>query len=155
VATTPESIVVDSWNDMRQFGVNSLTGEACAYSMRLLCDLSGDGAALVADYFGLKNTSVFQPNWNSMVGEHAAIASVMLVREELIPLATFALFRMGVLAVVERGRRCDLIGVFDADWLKRYEDLIASAPDCGYAIRRNPRPSGGSRNQHAFSGRTV
>ena len=156
MSTTFESISVGSWGDMRQLGVNYLTGEACAFGMRGLCDLSGDGAALVADYFGLKNTTVFQPNWNSMVGEHAAIASVMLAREELVPLATFALLRMGALAVVSKPGS-GVTGVFDVNLLERYEELSAKNPDLGYCIRRNYRtgPGVGSRNTHQMSGRTV
>lgn len=151
-----DSISVGSWEDMRQLGVNYLTGEACAYGMRGLCDLSGDGVALMVDYLGLKNTGVFQGNWNSMVGEHAAIASVMLVREELIPLATFALLRMGALAVVGK-QGSGVTGIFDEDLLRRYEELSAKNPDLGYFIRRNYRtgPGIGSRNTHQFSGRTV
>ena len=44
---------VHCWNDLRQFGINILTGEACALGMRVLCDLDEQGVRLMREVFGL------------------------------------------------------------------------------------------------------
>ena len=150
-----ESIQVSSWMDLQQFGIQYLTGEACTYSLRILCDLSEEGCLLVCDYLGLPPDTKFAANWNSMVGSAPAVASVMLARDSVRQIAHFAFFRMGALAMLTK--HGTYVGIFDADLLERYVKLIAENPDMGYDLYRNTRtgnPAEGSRNVHAMTGRT-
>jgi hypothetical protein len=139
-----QSIMVHSWEDLRQLGINMLTGESCGYSLRLLCDVSEEGKALLADYFGMPGIQL-AANWNSRVGEQPAVGSIMLSRKLLMPLAEFALLRKGALAVVESDSM--IMGVFDQTLLDRYGE------NTNLAIRRNFATD--SRVTHAMTGRTV
>lgn len=150
-----DSIQIHDWHDMNQFGINVLTGESCAFGMRLLCDLNEDGVVLINDYFGINGA--FNANWNSEVDGKLAIASVMLPRELLMPLARFALFRRGALAIAQSPANTLLpgaiVGIFSAERLAEYD----AHGGTNFSIQRNPRGTGpgiGSRNTHAMSGRT-
>lgn len=144
------TIQIHTWSDLRQFGINALTGEACAYSMRLLCDVNEDGRDALCDYLGIKPEG-FNAPWNSTVHEKLALGSIMLSRETLMPLAQFLLFRAGALACAPYGH-C-LTGVFDKDRLIAYEDA-------GFKVQHNPllhstAPHVGSRNVHDMTGRAA
>jgi hypothetical protein len=146
---------VSRFFDMAQFGLTGLTGEACAYGMRMLCDVNEEGKALLADFFGMSNIELDR-NWNSTVNEQPAIGSVMLSHDLVPKLAQFAFFRKGALAVVITDREVN--GIFTAERLKEYRDYIEKYPNCGYRLASNhamhsTAPMQGSRNVHAFTGR--
>jgi hypothetical protein len=114
-----------NFSGLSAIGIEPLTGEACAYSMRVLCDLNEDGCKLIADFFGLRlpyrpmpldhrateteiaaykkamdkfeaeRAAMFHPQCNSSVDGKPAVASVMLSREVMPALARFALFKAG------------------------------------------------------------
>lgn len=142
--------------DLTQFGINALTGEACAYSMRTLCDVSDDGRALLQEYFGVGELNL-APNWNTMAGDEHAIGSIMLASDSLKALARFAFFRAGALAVVAYSS--SIVGVFEQDRLEQYQDLSVGAAGDNVHIYRNPaaypgqQPVVGSRNMHSATGR--
>lgn len=147
---------VHTFGDLVQFGIDALTGESCAFSMRLLCDVNADGAALLADYLGL-TTAAFQDNWNSTVNGQPAVGSVMLDRDCLSRLATFAAFRAGALAVVVGVG--SVVPVMTPERLAEYTDCLSNHPELG-SLWRNPtigatQPHAGSRNVHAATGRTT
>lgn len=121
------------------FGVNPLTGEACAYGLRILCDASQEGVALLTQFLGTA-TLALSPNWNSRVGERPAVASVLLPRETLRPLHVFALLQQGHDFVTVD----DPTGYTKEEW-DRY-------PDPKPAAIRNPQRQ---RNTHEMSGRTL
>jgi len=147
---------VHTWSDLQQFGINCLTGESCAYGMRLLCDLNEDGRKLVADYHGT-NIHSFRSNWNSTVDGKPAVASVMLHRDSLQQIAIFAMFRAGALAAaVWNG---ETVPVESDERLAEYENYINNGGST-WSLRRNPAltstaPREGSRNVHAASGRAT
>jgi hypothetical protein len=148
---------VSRFFDMAQFGVTGLTGESCAYSMRMLCDVSEEGKELLADFFGMPQLAL-ERNWNGHVGDAPAIGSIMLQHDIVRALAQFAFFRKGALAVVSTDHEVN--GVFTEEKLKAYQDLIEKYPNCGYSLRRNhtlssSAPMQGSRNVHAMSGRAT
>lgn len=66
--------LIQSLNDLVDFGIYPLTMESDALSFRMLCDLSANGRKIVAETFGLAETG-FPPNWNSSRG---AVASCLL-----------------------------------------------------------------------------
>lgn len=122
---------------LNQFGVNPLTGEACAYGLRILCDLSEGGITLLTQFLGVDEL-VLYPTWNPRVGERPAVASVLLPRETLRPLHVFALLQQGHDFVTLD----DPTGYAQEEW-DRY-------PDPKPAAIRNPQRQ---RNTHAISGR--
>ena len=145
---------IHTWADLKQFGINPLTGEACKYSMRLLCDMSDKGVDLVLDYFGMPHgETVFAKNWNSMVGDDPAVASIMLSRDAFGSLCRFALFRAGYDIV---------LWTQDGGWYGYTEDELPEGmtqeklTSMYKAVYRNPAPqSATSRNTHAMSGRQL
>lgn len=157
---------IESSNPLQDFGVNMLTGEACAFSMRVLCDLNEDGASLIRDFLGLGHGTtreVFAENWNSTVGDSPAIASVMLTREVIPALIRFAMFRQGYQFFLTFNESWGGIA-FDSEdatgnnsMLQLYIDGTAAMLANDKArLYRNPRgnhPRVGSRNVHAFTGR--
>jgi hypothetical protein len=123
--------------------------------MRILCDVNAAGRILLMDFFGLPDL-LLAANWNSRVDGSPAIGSIMLPRGIWPELTRFAMFKQGALAVVETGGE-ELTSVFDQEILDRYVDLNERGI-VEHRIYRNYKsggPSVGSRNIHAFSGRTV
>jgi len=148
---------LQSLTDLKDFGINPLTGEACAYSMRLLCDLSADGEELVAGFLGLRDTTSFPANWNSMVGEKDSVGSVMLTRSTLKELMYFALFNVEKCDVVIGTLDGSVIGLSVKDtYYQGYLDLAAASPE-KYTVQRNNATASaqGGRNEHQFTGRTL
>jgi len=148
-------VEVSQWDHLKQFGINCLTGEACKYAQRLLCDLNEDGAALIMDYLGV---TMLRENWNSTVNDKPAVASVMLHRESLQQIAQFAIMRMNPFAIMYGNHA--VIGIFTPEAYDRYSNFIRDFPSSTkewklHTLQRSLNPGDGSRNQHAFSGRTV
>lgn len=158
------SIQIHNWAGLQQFGINPLTGEACKYSMRLLCDLNEDGLALLRDFLGLQTfisgihddaNPQFPPNWNSQVNGKPALASIMLARGIYNDLCHFALFRAGVVWAV-RTPAGDWMGYSEEDVVhySLTREKLQVRED--WTVHANPAPrDSGSRNQHAFTGRTT
>lgn len=83
--------LANHWADLKDYGINPLTGEACAYSLRILCDVSQKGADLLTLFFGGNIQFTDKSNWNSKVGEDDAVASITLPRGILDDLRVFIL----------------------------------------------------------------
>lgn len=148
---------VHSFGDLKQLGIGCLTGESCAFSMRILCDVNEDGKELLADFFGMSDIQL-EKNWNSYVGDKPAIGSIMLVHDVVEKIAQFAFFRAGAIAVVVG--LGEVTPVFEQSLLDRYVDTMKQYPSTERSIRRNPKAYAmgaavGSRNVHAFSGRAY
>lgn len=124
---TSTSIV--TFNDLNVFGIQPLTGEACVFNERVLCDVSLKGKELLKDYFGLLDLELNDP-MNSFVGADRSEGSLMLSRAVLADIGLFALMHAGALAVI---RHADgtLQGIADSAYLSAYEQA-------GYPVRRNP-----------------
>jgi len=71
-------ITIRDWNDLQHFGINFLTGEACAVGKRLLCDVNNQGRKLLCSIFGLPSNTTLAENWNSQVNGDDAIGSIFL-----------------------------------------------------------------------------
>lgn len=156
-----------SFSDLpAKFGINPLTGEACAYGMRVLCDLNDDGVALVCAYLGMEEGASLAKSWNSTVGGRPALKSIMIEREMFPALVRFALFREGFQYVLQSEGSTDATGFSDRDLehypaLSMYLDGHSSMlkHNGGHALLyrnpRNPAASIGDRNVHQFSGRSA
>ena len=146
--------------DLNQFGIESLTGEACAYSMRMLCDLNQEGVDLICDYFGLASGNALAKNWNSEVDERPAIASIMIENSSFRPLLRFAIFRLGHDTLVFPTEHADIVFALNRDAPEDraiLEQLQNNYIDCiVYRTAINPgQPRVASRNVHAFTERAV
>lgn len=143
-------------NLQEQLGINLLTGESDVFCQRILCDLTKPGAALIRDWLGLPANCALQPSWNAGEG------SVMLDRNLFPALVRFALLREGYQYVYGPEHYADYRAFNDSD-LTEYPALAAVLVDVlmptnDMRLYRNPKNPGqphvGTRNVHAFSGRT-
>lgn len=75
-------------NDLKEYGIYPLTGEADALGYRILCDVDKRGKELIEDTFGVQCGTA---PWNiSMAGGREHVASVMLTHraaEDIGPIA--------------------------------------------------------------------
>jgi hypothetical protein len=149
---------IDCWDDMRAHGVDALTGEACGYAMRLLCDVTEDGRDLIQRFLG--GTVAIQPasNWNGGSANDPHVGSILLPRSILPELAAFTLlYTTSETAIVtfSDGRVASL----DAERFQRYQELDAERDDDSKFPRmidrvwRRPTETSSERNRHAMSGR--
>lgn len=140
---------IHSFNDLRQYGINVLTGESCALSRRLLCDLTEAGRSLVIKALGIPDISL-SADWNG--GD--AVGSMLLDRETLRTCAILALFQdPEVFEVWEDQRSIYFMGLTEED-LNRHKEEQAGRFDPSvdylrtYRLFRNQ-----DRNLHQMSGR--
>lgn len=148
--------VLTQFSGLQQFGINPLTGEACAYGLRILCDLTEKGADLVRSFLGAPELDCFPQNWNSVTaGEgERCVCSVLLPRSAMRDLMIFALFAEDecseVLVSVE-----GIYGLQPHDeYRERYLELAAERPT-QYTVYTRPQRATAGRNVHLFTGRTV
>lgn len=152
--TEKRDIIIRAWADLRPFGINMLTGESCAFSMRLLCDVSEEGRVLLGEWLGMPDIHLAAP-WNSRVGDAPSVGSIMLDRSALHSLGRFILAREGVLAIAEYADQ-SLVGITTSERLSQYEAL--SSDFDSVKLWRNAcssAPVVGSRNVHALTGRAA
>jgi len=148
-----ETKTIDSWHDLEQYGIISLTGEACGTGQRLLCDLTPAGVELIESF--LTTTIKIGNNWNRREGQ---VASIMMPRCLLNDLLIYALLREGYEAVISvtgngRYRSHGIHGMSMAAWEKRRECWNEAYQGkvrlyCGSGTAR-----GGLLNRHEMSGR--
>ena len=77
---------------LRELGIEMLTGEACAFSLRILCDLNEGGVTLLQNALGIRIDRDTSPrNMNHRVNGLAAVHSVMLTHGQLDDLLVYGL----------------------------------------------------------------
>lgn len=166
-------ITIFNMLDMQQFGLTYLTGESCSYTMRVLWDLNDDGVELIADFLGIPHHAVYADeqcgtvvvpakgmlakNWNSMVGEKKAVASIMLPQAIIPELARFALFRHGC-AVVFHAEAGGIYGMLPKElhMLENAKSAYAGTMHTNPFMRKEVEMRGDpatGRNVHLMSGR--
>jgi hypothetical protein len=148
------------WEDLKPYGIDVLTGEACAYNYRLLCDITPAGVALFNAVFGLQLQvkESLPEGWNNRKAR-----SIMLPRAMFEPLAVFALFTVsncrkvyitydGTIHGIESTDTDEQVRNF-VEWNQGHlcESCQRYGADGGINLQySNP---GYSRNQHQMSGR--
>ena len=136
---------VSSWDHLRPYGIDLLTGEACSLMYRLLCDLTQSGKRIVEQCLSVQIQS---ENWNSGSSDDPHVACIMLTREMLVPLAVFALLENGCREVWVTDHAATGVEADDRDEdverMKRF-----SKPVRRFAYHGQFR----DRNQHQMSGR--
>jgi hypothetical protein len=160
VSTTTDMIAIEKWEHLEHFGIKALTGEACTYMMRLLCDVNEEGRLGILDYLSLPGDTVLAGPWNSLVNGKPGVGSIMLHRDCLSALAEFLLRRAGAKALVRLASSGRIIGLFTDERVAQYEQLLQDMPNSTSQWRvqrlpRNTHPGVGSRNIHAMSGRAM
>ena len=109
---------INSWNDLRAYGIMPLTWEACGLSYRLLCDVTEHGKQILEKCLDVRITPA-EP-WN-----RDAVGSIMLPHEMLIPLGIFALLQSGCTEVWRNGDA--LLGIEPNDPHQLIEQSVAGA----------------------------
>ena len=150
-----------NYSDLAKYGINPLTGEADAYSRRLLCDLNQEGIILLTAYLGFAHTKAaeqaFPANMNTTVGELPAVASCMLARAVLPDLMIFALLHVEHFDYVYEGHG-DYVGFNQEDGLA-VDYYRERAGEDGHlhqnCAKRSNHPHIGDRNIHQMSGRVL
>ena len=142
---------VFSWDDLRQFGIDALTGEACGFGMRLLCDVTKQGKELLERFLG--GTVQIKPdsNWNGGSKDDPHVGSVLLPRGIFTDLAAFCLLQTGQRTVyaTKDGEAREAYDEISPE--KRQEEQEIYRVQRVY--RRSSAPGTGDRNEHAMSGR--
>ena len=136
---------VSSWDHLRPYGIDLLTGEACSLMYRLLCDLTQNGKRIVERCLSVQIQS---ENWNGGSGDDPHVASIMLTREMLVPLAVFALLENGCREVWVTDSAA--IGVEPDDSDDELERMKRFTKPVRRFAFRGPFQD---RNQHQMSGR--
>jgi hypothetical protein len=128
--------------DMEPFGIEALTGEACGYGLRELCDLNEDGAKYLREFFSLADNA-FLPPWNShgKYGKH--VASILIGHHSFDDIAIFLLLKHHLWVVGARE------GTFAADT----EEELDAIRKWHHPFQTYFNNNWSSRNQHAMSGR--
>jgi len=139
---------INCWNDLREFGIVPLTGEACGLSYRLLCDVTERGKRLLEKAMGVDEIKLAD-NWNND-DKSPHVGSIMLPNS-VIPF-------IGIFALLERGCR--------EVWIDKQDSLFGiEATDSDEAVesfkkyhegllrRYSFEGTAGDRNQHVMSGR--
>ena len=153
--------ILQRWSDLVPYGINCLTGEACAYSIRLLCDLNEDGVKLLNDFYGGNIKFSEKSNWNQKVNNKPAVASIMLTDGVMVDLFKFILFSENYPYVRESKRFSSVSGLK----LDEIPDRAGYSTSSIFNYLRNPAyddGSGedkgvrvGSRNIHQMTGRVT
>lgn len=136
---------VATWSDLRPFGVDLLTGEACSLMYRVLCDLTVQGKRVVERCLSVEIRS---ENWNSGPADDPHVASIMLTDEMLTPLAVFALLDAGCREVYTTDRGA--VGIEESD---SAEQVDRAKRVCKLQRRFAYQGPHQDRNEHMMSGR--
>jgi hypothetical protein len=128
------------WNDLSDYGIRYLTGERDPYGIRVLCDLTEDGAKLLEEFF-CTNRIMFQAAWNS-----GAVASVMLPHSIWKDLVDFIILHV---------EKCRYRIKFQDGSVTGYnKDMNREEIEkWGWQVKTNFNQHGGNTNTHAFTGR--
>jgi hypothetical protein len=152
-------------NDLQEYGINPLTGEACRVGRRILCDLTDEGKEVVCDLLGIPVNSKFAENWNSSQRTGKSHHSFMLPYELITDLMVWCLIHEGCtqIAVVDSQTKGGLHydggvhGLREADDPMEWQEWLEHLARFGSTYRLitlKDQPGHGTRCTHQMSGRT-
>ncbi len=84
------TVLVSSLHDLGPFGIQALTGEACGFTMRLLCDVTAKGKRIAMQWLGLPHDTPLRKAWNRGTAEDPHVGCLMLQGNQLQGLAVVA-----------------------------------------------------------------
>jgi len=160
-------MTIGSWQDLERFGIDALTGEACGYAMRVLCDVTAQGKALIERFLGGSIVIKPESQWNGGTRVDPHVGSVLLPYSIFTDLAAFCLLQRApadeyVVTMYNHGA-CTM----DAERYAMYAQLDARRDADPAEVRndnrdnrhitrvwrRSNQPGTGDRNTHMMSGR--
>lgn len=145
---------INSLGDLDVYGLNCLTGEACAFNMRLLFDVNEHGIRQLELYFGFSKLET-QSNWNSSVNGEPAIGSVMLSADTAWDFGAYMMLidQYDVVIPNQDGHH----GVYGFNTQNDIgREYLEKLREDGLRLLYGTRGHDGTgRNQHQFTGRTV
>ncbi len=139
---------ISSWSDLRPYGIDALTGEACGLMYRILFDVTAKGKQIIEKCLSVEVK--LAEAWNRGSKEDPHVGSIMLAQEMLTPLAVFALLESGCREVWRL--EDSLLGIDPDDT----PETVARLRDVyGDRIGGSYRYGGtaGDRNVHQMTGR--
>jgi hypothetical protein len=139
--------VIRNWENLREFGIICLTGEACILGARALCDLTPAGQTLVREYLGLPYNSGFTDAWNT-----EGTGSMFIPWDCLPSLAAFVLIKSGCHCAIHVAQD-GIYGIEPGDDKDRINDWLATV-----GVQRRygmlaGHPRAGLSAVHAITGR--
>ena len=140
---------IQCWSDLRPFGLDCLTGEACGLMYRILFDLTAQGKTIVEKCLDVKIAS--EP-WNCGSPDDPHKASIMLSPEMMVPIGIFALLESGCTEVWMLDGA--LFGIEASD-TEMEIDIWRTFHEKNIRRMFSYRGTAGSRNLHVFSGRVT
>ena len=140
---------ITSYNDLKKFGFNPLTGESCNFSMRMLFDLSEEGKGTLARLLGLTSIEL-SPSWNN--GEFSA-GSFLMPRSMFEDLALFILVNQPDVVIAVQYKHSGFSGYTQKQW-DEHREYINTDPDITRRVTPMYRQPN-DRVTHAFTGRTA
>jgi hypothetical protein len=142
---------INNWQQLSEFGIVILTGEACGLSYRFLCDLTEQGKKIVEKCLGQKFTGCVE-QWNSGPKTNPHVTSIMLPPEMFGPLAVFCLLESGCIEAWNiRGE--GVIGIEVTDNRDQCVEFITKWHGTEKVRRFAYQGTAGHRNVHQMSGR--
>ena len=141
---------IASWNDLRPYGIDLLTGEACGLMYRYLCDVTERGRKILERWLSVPELRLSEA-WNRGEVSDPHVGSILLAPEMLSGIAVFALLESGCTEcwMYKNG---SVVGVELTDTPERIELARRMCPE-GLARRFAYRGTAGDRNVHVISGR--
>ena len=146
--------------ELEAYGIDVLTGEACGVGMRVLCDVTPAGEALLSGLLG--GMELKAAAWN---GRDGAEKSIMLPRAWFPDIAAYALLAVDHCAIVLKSPYLDDPGVKaypgSLAWgmtLEEWEDFRQRATFAQWRYSRyiaDGTAADGLRNRHEMSGRVY
>jgi hypothetical protein len=139
------------YSDLRKYGINTLTGEACPYGMRVLCDLTEQGRRIVLDMLGC-DLGPLPRNWNGG-SEFSMMIPRCLLQEDLLVWCLMT-DRCDEVLISSMG----IVGREPCDTDEEWDGRVAFDREHAKNVRlisRTGGPSRGTRMTHSMSGRAV
>ena len=141
-----------TWHDLKPLGIESLTGEACGLSYRILCDVTEAGRRIVGKCLGIPDLAL-SPPWNRGSQTTPHVGSILLVPEMFVPLGVFALLESGCSECWQH-QRGELLGIESGDAPEQVESYRTMYRDV--LVRKFAyQGTAGDRNIHVMSGRVT
>lgn len=140
-----KSLNIGSTNDLKDYGLIYLTGEADPYSMRMLVDVTEQGKQILQQFLGVRDL-LMDKNWNSSDGQQW---SIMLPHGIVKDLMVFILFHV---------EQCDCVYPSTSGFCGYIgeEYIMQGSEEFRKELRWNPnrKKKVDNFNEHAFTGRT-
>lgn len=151
--------------DLKEFGIEHLTGESCAISLRILYDLTAQGVAHIENALSIKIADDSPRNWNSKVGNIKAVKSIKMSHNQAHDVLICILATQWDVVIEYRPNddsTCNpILMAGNIEGYNAYMEIATSAfIHDNYFLRyynkptQEEQPHYGLDNTHAFSNRT-